>query len=284
MYQLHWLIKRNIKLFIKDPRKMIMTFFSPIITIVIFILFGRYLFANQLSNIKGISDSIKQQYADGSLLVGLLGLTTLTNAISLSVFMVQDAEKKIFNDLAITPIKPSIIRFSYLVVNILLNMIISILMYIIVVFYMLANGTVKLLSVKSGFIILAIVLLGCLFNSTFFSFVFSFIKNVSAFSALSGALSSVSGFLIGAFIPLTILPVWLKAFATVLPSTEVVSLLRYFTFSGSEAFKMASNSYDITFANQTIEPWIAFTYVAGFTILSLVCAYLFTYNAKSQRN
>ncbi|WLP85417.1 ABC transporter permease [Mycoplasma seminis] len=283
MYQLHWLVKRNMKLFFKDPKKIIMTFFSPIITIVIFILFGRYLFASQLGKAP-IPDLVKSQFADGSLLVGLLGLTSLTNAISLSVFMVQDAEKKIFNDLAITPIKPSIIRFSYLLVNILLNIIISVVMYLIVIIYMAANGTLGVMSVATGFIILGIILLGCVFNSALFSFIFSFLKSISAFSALSGALSSVSGFLIGAFIPLTILPAWLSAFSTVLPSTEVVSLLRYYIFSQNEVFASFPQSYDITLANYSVQPWVGFVYVGGFTILSLILAYVFTYNAKRQRN
>ncbi|MGV2393500.1 UNVERIFIED_CONTAM: hypothetical protein O8I53_11410 [Campylobacter lari] len=141
------LFKRNIKLFLSDKRRMVTTFFSPLITVFIFFLFGSALFQN---SIKGPNTPefqlIRDKFADTSLLVGLLGMTTLTNGISLSIFMVQDSEKKIFNDLAITPIKTSTIRFSYFLVNMTLNVLILISLFLIVVIYMAARKTVDVIS------------------------------------------------------------------------------------------------------------------------------------------
>ncbi|SJZ45399.1 ABC transporter permease [Mycoplasmopsis verecunda] len=281
MYQLNWLIKRNLIMFFKDPRKIFMTFLSPIITVVAFVLFGRYLFSSQVTNITNVE--IQKQYVDGSMLTGLLSLSTITTALSLCVFIVQDAEKKIFNDLAITPIRPALIRFSYLIVNVILNVLICVVLYILFVFYMLGNGTIQLLDARRGFLILGIVILGAVLNSTLFTFLFSFIKSVAVYSSLIGMLSSIVGFLIGAFVPLALFPDWLKGFASVLPGTQVTNLLRFYTFESIIDISKAQGLINITLANYNVQWYVSMAYVSVFIVISLVFAYLFRFNAKKGR-
>ncbi|QNM93927.1 ABC transporter permease [Mycoplasma sp. Pen4] len=285
MFELCWLVKRNIKLFLKDKRSMVTTFFSPIITIFLFVLFGYYLFENQVnlpSDTPNLRE-IKNQFIDGSLLVGLLGITTLTSAISLSIFMVKDAEKKIFNDLITTPIKPSLIRASYLIVNVLLNIFITTLLYFLVLIYMAIRGTVSIISALKGLEIFAIIVLAAMMNSIFFGFVFSYIKNVSIFSALSGALSSISGFFIGAFIPLTVLPVAIQGFATIIPATQTTSLLRYLVFSDISQFNGFASQFNITWASLDM-PWYgSLIYALSFASIVGILTITLRYNAKESR-
>ncbi|WP_027334946.1 ABC transporter permease [Mycoplasmopsis felifaucium] len=273
------LFMRNVKLFFTDKRRMIMTFFSPIVTVFIFILFGRYLFEQ---SVKGLNNIDKMKFADGSLLVGLMGMTTLTNGISLSVFMVQDSEKKIFNDFSITPIKTSTIRLSYLLFNCLLNIWICLMMFIIIIVYMALRGTIGILSGNKSLYVYLIIILGGVMNSVFFTFVFSYLKSVSAFSAISGALSSVSGFFIGAFIPLTILPLWLNGIATVIPTTQIVSLMKWVVFSDIDAYKMFASQYKLSIATLDVNWWQSLIYVLSFTVfvIGLSSALNFTWKKK----
>ncbi|MFV8475403.1 ABC transporter permease [Mycoplasma sp. Z663] len=282
MFQLHWLVKRNFLLFFKDPRKILTTFISPIITVFCFILFGKYLFSQQVASLP-ISDLEKAKFVDASMLTGLLSLSTITTALSLAVFIVQDAEKKIFNDLAITPIKPSLIRFSYLMVNILLNVLICIVLYILFIIYMAINGTIKLFTLISAFNVFGIVVLGAILNSAIFTFIFSFVKNVAIYSALMGMISSMSGFFIGAFIPLELFPTSLKHVLSILPGTQITNLIRYYAMSGMPFMSSHHSYYAIALVGKVIEPWIAFVYVSSFAVLSIAFSYIFRFNAKKAR-
>ncbi|TPE57359.1 hypothetical protein FJO69_01890 [[Mycoplasma] falconis] len=242
MYKLSQLIKRNLLLFFRDKRKVIMTFFSPLITLFIFILFAKSLYTQ---NISKEMTSVQSQIGNGSLLVGLLGISLLTNAISISILIVNDSEKNVFNDLSMTPIRTSTIRISYLIVNVILNIALTTMIYLVLLAYLAISKNLSeqiitiedkqivipaLLTIKTGFSIFGMIVLGALLNSTFFVFVFSFVKNTTVFSVLSGALSSTSGFFIGAFIPITILPLFLKNLASALPATQVVQVIKYLTF------------------------------------------------------
>ncbi|WP_338822728.1 ABC transporter permease [Mycoplasmopsis felifaucium] len=274
------LFMRNVKLFFTDKRRMIMTFFSPIVTVFIFILFGRYLFEQ---SVKGLNNIDKMKFADGSLLVGLMGMTTLTNGISLSVFMVQDSEKKIFNDFSITPIKTSTIRLSYLLFNCLLNIWICLMMFIIIIVYMALRGTIGILSGNKSLYVYLIIILGGIMNSVLFTFVLSYLKSVSAFSAISGALSSVSGFFIGAFIPLTILPLWLNGIATVIPTTQIVSLMKWVVFSDIDAYKMFASQYKLSIATLDVNWWQSLIYVLSFTVFVIGLSSVLNFTWKKKR-
>ncbi|MFV8472363.1 ABC transporter permease [Mycoplasma sp. 1458C] len=282
MFQLYWLVKRNFLLFFKDPRKIFTTFISPIITVFCFILFGKYMFTQQVANAP-ISDLEKSQFVDASMLTGLLSLSTITTALSLSVFIVQDAEKKIFNDLAISPIKPSLIRFSYLIVNILLNVLICIVLYLLFILYMVINKTIGLFTVISAFNVFGIVVLGAVLNSAIFTFVFSFVKSVAIYSALIGMISSMSGFFIGAFVPLNVFPTGLRNVLSVLPGTQITNLIRYYALSGIPSMQNIQSYYAIALVGKVIEPWISFIYVSSFAIASIAFSYIFKFNAKKSR-
>ncbi|MFV8471626.1 ABC transporter permease [Mycoplasma sp. B6188] len=282
MFQLHWLVRRNFLLFFKDPRKILTTFISPIITVFCFILFGKYLFSQQVEQLP-ISNLEKDMFVDASMLTGLLSLSTITTALSLAVFIVQDAEKKIFNDLAITPIKPSLIRFSYLMVNILLNVLICIVLYILFIAYMAINGTIELFTVISAFNVFGVVVLGAILNSAIFTFIFSFVKNVAIYSALMGMISSMSGFFIGAFVPLEIFPTGLKYVLSVLPGTQITNLIRYYAMSGMSFMSHSPSYYQIVLVGKTLQPWVAFVYVSAFAVVSIAFSYIFRFNAKKSR-
>ncbi|WP_406617253.1 ABC transporter permease [Mycoplasmopsis adleri] len=279
---LNALFVRIVKLFFTDARKIIMTFFSPVLTFIIFVVFGKYLFS---TSVRGLSDIDALKYADAWLLFGLMSMTVLTNAVSLSVFMVQDSEKKIFNDFTMTPIKTSTIRLSYLFFNCLLNVLISLLVFTLLIIYMAIRQTLSVLSGPKSIYVLLVVILGALANSIFFTFVFSYIKNVTAYSAITAALSSVAGFLIGAFIPLTILPIWLQGFSTILPATQVTSLMKWIVLHDLSPFNVGvyADQYKITWATLDMPWWGSLIYTAGFALLSLTLSVALTYNSKKAR-
>ncbi|TPR54101.1 ABC transporter permease [Metamycoplasma neophronis] len=294
MYELNYLVKRNIKLFFKDKRRVFTMFFSPLVTVLIFILFAKYLFT---AGTTGAPEEIQNQIGAGSLMVGVLSMTTLTNAISLSVLIVSDNERKVLNDLSITPVRSSSIRMSYLIVNILINIAISTLIFILMLMYVAATKGFQKVEISYGwsgwdleplldaprtFAILGVVILSAIMNSAFFAFVFSYVKSSSAFSALVGALSSVSGFFIGAFVPIDRLPKGIAQASSLLPGAQITQALKYITFNNatfsSNEFASFHNIYFVGEGNMPI--WGSIVYVIAFLALTLLISSVVRFNRK----
>ncbi|MBZ4195147.1 ABC transporter permease [Mycoplasma tauri] len=284
MYKLMHLTRRNLVIFLKDKRRMFFTFIAPLIVLLCFVLFARRIYFSQMP--ENFPEQIKNQYADISMLIGLLSTTLFTNAVSLSSIMIADAERKVLNDLYIAPVHPGIVRFSYLIYNIFLNISITLFMFIIGICWMAINKTI-VVNVNFGnvdktyyafdtskiFTIIGIIFLGGILNSSIFVFLLSFLNNTSAFSAISASLSAVAGFLIGAFVPLHTFPRPIAEFSSLIPSTHISNMVRHFiiqdlVFSDTSIFteKHAAYDYNVLFG-QNIKWWGSLIYTMSWTAL-----------------
>ncbi|QJR44299.1 ABC transporter permease [Mycoplasma miroungirhinis] len=271
--QLWQLYKRHFLIFIKDRKRIFFTFMSPMIVFLCFILFARTIYKESLPS--SISETIKNQYADINLMIGLLAVTTFTSAISLSAVMISDAEKKILNDLYMTPVKSSVVRFSYLLFNIFLNIIISTLMYLVSVIWMLIDKTFEVNGIKSingakGFYIWLFVIVGCVLNSSIFVFLLSFLKSSSAFSPISAALSAIAGFLIGAFVPLQTFPREVAEISSLIPSTQISNLIKHFALQNLGFGQTNTTQEFIILFGQNIQWWGSFIYVGCWILLNII--------------
>ncbi|MEE3928296.1 ABC transporter permease [Mycoplasmopsis ciconiae] len=247
--QLYFLTKRNFISFIKEPKRVFFTFLSPLLATLIFLLFAQSLF-NQETYSQSITaqiyalktdssafalkgdliktldpNKIVDAFIDSTFLAGLLGITTITTALSLCSIMVEDAKNKVLNDLFITPVRGGVVRMSYLGFNFVINTIISLIIMVFLFIYQAFRGTFYY-HTDQVFIIIALVILSCLLNSAFFIFVISYVRNTNAFAAMSAGISSVIGFFIGSFIPLTQLPQSLAQVASILPGTQMVNAMK----------------------------------------------------------
>ncbi|QGZ97764.1 hypothetical protein GE118_03035 [Mycoplasma sp. NEAQ87857] len=233
---------------------------------------------------KAINDSqaiIQNKYADLFLITGLVTVTTLTNSISLCSVMVSDAENKVLNDLFITPIKTSIIRVSYLIFNIIINIVICLLIFGIGLIWMAIDKTF-ILSFKDIMLLILSLIIGCILNSAIFTFILSFIKSSGAFSAFSAGLSAIAGFLIGAFIPLSIMPNAIRQILSILPSTQVGNLSKLIIINDISLFKQTPVSNGITLFGQSLtQEWQVLIYILVWT--SVVLILNFAINLKKKR-
>ncbi|MBN4084678.1 ABC transporter permease [Mycoplasma sp. CSL10166] len=269
--QLSNLFKRHFLIFAKDKKRIFFTFMSPMIVLLCFALFARNIYIGQMP--KQTPEIIKNQYADISLMIGLLSVTTFTNAISLSSVMVTDSERKILNDLYMTPVKTSVIRLSYLLFNIFLNILITTIMYLISIFWMLGNKTFIVnnqttIPFAKGMYIWFSVIVGCILNSAIFVFIFSYVSNSAAFSALSASLSGIAGFLIGAFVPLITFPRALAEISSLIPATQISNLIKYFALKDLSFVNQSNASFEFyILLGQDIKWWGSFLYATSWITL-----------------
>ncbi|AWX42801.1 ABC transporter [Metamycoplasma cloacale] len=298
MKQVIQLFKRNCLCFLKDPKRIFFTIMAPVIIFACFLLFAKNIYKEQMNQTLNAQEVInnlylyspdtkeliKKEYADWFLLIGMMTVIPFTNALSITSVMVSDAEKKVLNDLFITPVRSSSIRFSYWFFNLILNIIISTFIYTIILTYMTINKTLTFDSIKT-LKVWGIVLFSCVFNSAMVVFFISFVKNTGVFAALNSVLSMISGFLTGAFIPLTSMPKEVAELASLIPTTQISNLLRTVLLDGKDIFAnsiSAAHSYLLWIDKDKIEMWHITLYILSFTALFIFLNFAIKYNKQKK--
>ncbi|MFL1037646.1 ABC transporter permease, partial [Mycoplasmopsis synoviae] len=79
---------------------------------------------------------------------------------------------------------------------------------------------------KIFFSILGVTLISCVISSMFFVFIFSYVKTTAIFMTLNGMISSIGGFFIGGYFPISFLPKGLAGVLSLIPQTQAGLLLR----------------------------------------------------------
>ncbi|WP_027121983.1 ABC transporter permease [[Mycoplasma] imitans] len=248
------LLIRNIKLFLRNKTRFFFILLGPVITLLVFILIikrnsfdpgGRAVSFLTLSSLpiesqKSLRDlgaielvyttqfttEVSNYIFNGTLLSGLISITALTTAVQLSQNIVQDREERILEDFFITPTKTTTVRLSYVVFNILFNLLITLSALLFIYIYIVARFPTSPFSKPQTILAtIGVTILICLINSIFFVFIFSYIKKLSIFLVLTAMLSSAGGFLIGGYFPISLLPKGLSAAISLIPQTEASILL-----------------------------------------------------------
>lgn len=248
------LLARNIKLFLRNKTRFFFILLGPVITLLVFVLIikknsfdpgGRAVEFLNLSSLSRESQTslrdlgaielvysteftteISNYIFNGTLLSGLISITALTTAVQLSQNIVQDREERILEDFFITPTKTTTVRLSYVVFNILFNMLITLLALFFIYVYIVARfPTSPFSKPETVLATVGVTILICLINSVFFVFVLSYIKKLSIFLVLTAMVSSAGGFLIGGYFPISLLPKGLSAAISLIPQTEASILL-----------------------------------------------------------
>ncbi|ADE19797.1 ABC transporter permease [Mycoplasma crocodyli] len=234
---LYYLTKRNFKNFFKDTKKLFFTILTPFIFLIFFGLFlGKITennFETSFSNLSQIPTLFKKlewkqvhTFTISFLLMGLLSVTAVSNAVSLSSVMVSDRQNDLLNDFFISPVKSSLVKFSYIFFNIIVNVLLSWLVMLTIVFYVLVRG----LLFKELFIaylkIFFLTIINCAVHSVIFVFIFSFVKNNGVYNALASILGTFIGVFVGAYFPINQFPKWLQAIVSLIPATQMNAIFR----------------------------------------------------------
>ena len=233
------LIKRNLLLFFKDWQSILFSLLTSIIVLVLYLLFlkGTFVSAMQsaMEQYPGLASMVPQKdidmFANLFLLSGILGSAMISVPFSCITVLVKDRVNKVDYDILATPMKREQIIFAYFVsavlTSILLNSIILAVGLIGIrmqgYMYLNASQVVKAFS---------IVALGSISASAIFMIVVLFFKTVSACEAFFGILSAASGFVIGAYIPISQFSNGVQTVCNLFPASQITIMLRNILLNG----------------------------------------------------
>ena len=226
-------IKRNVLLFFKDWQSILFSLLTSIIVLVLYLLFlkGTFVSAIQraMEQYPGLASMVPQKdidmFANLFLLSGILGSAMISVPFSCITVLVKDRANKVDYDILATPMKREQIIFAYFVSAVLTSTLLTdiILAVGLIGIRMQGNMYLNISQVVKAF---SVVALGSISASAIFMIVVLFFKTVSACEAFFGILSAASGFVIGAYIPISQFSNEVQTVCNLFPASQITIMLR----------------------------------------------------------
>ena len=234
MMGLGMLIKRNIKMFFKDKGLFFTSLITPLILLVLYVTFlgNVYRDSFEMAFPKGmeIPGKLLDAAVGGQLISSLLAVCCVTVAFCSNMLMVQDKVTGARKDFMVTPVKGTTMALGYYVATLVSTLIICLvatgagLLYLGKVGWYLSGSDVALLLLDVFLLVMFGVALSSIINF--------FLSTQGQISAVGSIVSSMYGFICGAYMPISQFSEGLQKALSFLPGTYATSLLRNHALRG----------------------------------------------------
>ena len=139
------------------------------------------------------------------MLAGMLASASITTSLGAYGVMISDRENKTIKDFYSSPVSRRQIAGGYIITGFIISIIMSIFTLIFGEIYMgMIGGAVLDMDILLK--LFGVIVLSAFASSAIASFIISFLKTNSAYSAASMIVGTLIGFLVGAYIPIGNLP------------------------------------------------------------------------------
>ena len=287
MRQILSLTKRNMKVFLRDKTGVFFSLLSPLLVLLLFILFLGDL---QIDSVRttlenyGVIDLFSKKFPEAVaynwLVAGVLGVSCITVSFSCLAVIITDREKGIENDFKASPISNIKVYISYILGVFLSTLLIMIIVSIFGILFLAGTNSLNM-NFSHILVLYGSIILGS-FNASLFAYALtSFIKTTGAHGAFTGLICAVSGFLIGAYMPLSSFPKPIQYVCSIIPGSHSAGLARYSLLDNyvvdakSKSVEVAESlneyfSMKINLFGNNIDKSGMFTYLIISTIIFLI--------------
>lgn len=228
------LIKRNTKMFFKDKGLFFTSLITPLILLVLYATFlgNVYRDSFEMAFPEGmeIPGKLLDAAVGGQLISSLLAVCCVTVAFCSNMLMVQDKVTGARKDLTITPVKSTTMALGYYVATSISTLLICFIATGAGLLYLYKVGWY--LSGKDVAYLLLDVFLLVMFGVALSSIINFFLSTQGQISAVGSIVSSMYGFICGAYMPISQFSEGLQKALSFLPGTYATSLLRNHALRG----------------------------------------------------
>lgn len=218
------LIKRNLFLFFKDKSAVFFSLMAVFVVLGLYICFLGDLMITPLEESLGKG---ARELSDNWIMAGTLGTVALTTTMSALGLMIEDRSKSIVRDFYVSALKPIQIQAAYLVSAFCITMIIGAVTLLLAQFYIVYYGG-EWITLEALLKVIGVFALDTLTCGAFLVFIMSFFRSASSFSNATTIVGTLSGFLMGIYIPVGALPSLLQNVIKCFPPTHGAALMRQF--------------------------------------------------------
>jgi len=217
-----FLIKRNIVLFFSDRSAV---FFSMMAIFVVFFLYIAFLGDYMRQPLAIDFPNQAREISDTWIMAGTLGIISLTTSLSVLGITIDDRQKRLLDDFKVSPLTDLQITLAYIVSTFTITFFISCFTLIIAQSYIWIYGG-RLMTQVTLWRILSIVSVSIFFCTSMLYVVMSFFKSTTAFSNVTTIIGTLSGFLMGIYVPIGTLPDFLQTTIRYFPPSHSAALFR----------------------------------------------------------
>lgn len=210
------LLKRNFILYFRNRSGVFFSLLGALISFLLYIIFLQ----------KNLTDSWSQlpnstNLLNNWLMGGTLAVTGMTTSFTALKQMVQDRENQVDQDLFLTDLGNWGLQASYLISSIVISFVMQVFMFAVMSFYFKESPVISHLPE-----IALIMLLSSLLSSLVNVLLIYRFQSVDSLGKLATIVGTASGFLVGTYIPIGVLPDSAQFFMKCTPATYIASLYR----------------------------------------------------------
>lgn len=228
------LVKRNVKLFLKDKGMVLTSLITPLILLILFATFlgniYRDTFKSNLPEGFEVSNKIISGLVGGQLCSSLIAVSCVTVAFCANFIMVLDKVNGARDDLMMSPVKRSTLALGYYVATVISTLVICLIATGACLIYLGCTGW--FLSFADVMLVLSDVLILTLFGTVLSAIINTFLTSQGQISAVGTIVSAGYGFICGAYMPLSQFGAGVRNTVMFLPGTYGTSLVRNHMLGG----------------------------------------------------
>jgi len=211
---------RNIKLFFRDRRNVVMSFMS------VFIIFGLYILFLGDTLKSGVPDMPGVGFIlDSWVMAGILAVTSVTATLGALGIMVEDRTQNILKDFKAAPIKRYDLVGGYLLSAFTIGLLLSLVTFVLAEIYIVLQGG-EWLPFVAWIKVIGLILLSVLSSSSIVFFITSLLNSRNSFSTAGTIIGTLIGFLTGIYIPIGSLPEPVQWMIKLFPVSHAGALIR----------------------------------------------------------
>lgn len=248
------LTKRNMMLFFQSPTSV---FFSFMAVFVVLFLYICFLGDMMIEPLKQSFPDTAREISDTWIMAGTLGIVSLTTSLSVLGIVIEDKSNHQVDDFYVAPISSLQLTMAYMISTLLITMIISYVTLAIAEIYIIAYGG-AMMSMACLLKVSGVMLLSICCCTSMLYFVMSFFQSATSFSNVTTIIGTLSGFLMGIYVPVGSLPGFLQTIIAWFPPSHGAALLRdimmenvlqaSFPAEASDALESFKQQFGLTFA------------------------------------
>lgn len=244
------LVSRNTKCYFKDKFTFFMSMITPVILFILFVTFLRNVYIESFEsgfaeNNLTVNPRIISGCAGAWLMSSILSVSSVTVAFCSNTIMIDDKINSAVNDFRVSPVKGTTISLSYFISNFFVTFVVLIAVMLVGHIYLACVGWY--MSAADTLMIVVDIICGILFGTLLAGVVESFVSTQGGLSAVATLISSMYGFICGAYMPISSFAKGLQNVLALLPGTYGVGIMRNHYLNGyMQAFieEMRANSVD----------------------------------------
>lgn len=219
---------RNIKVYFSDKGMFFTSLITPAILLILYSTFlanvYKDAFISAIPDGIQISNKLLNGLVSGQLVGSLLSVSCITVAFCSNMLMVQDKVNGNLKDLIITPTDKKTLAISYFLASFISTLIVNLFALGLCLMYIAINGW--FMNINDILLIVLNVISLTLFGCILSSLINSFLSTQGQISAVGSIVSSMYGFIAGAYMPMSQFGTGLRNALLFLPTTYATALMK----------------------------------------------------------